>query len=311
LKIGISYSLFDCEELLQRSVEVLRDCGVEHVSVLWQKVSFFGQPASEGIEDLLNDLVRKRLIDELRLYTPKYSGKPVCSLYTTKFAKMDETVKRNLGLEIARKAGCTHFLSVDADEFYFPKEFRNASTLVEENDIDYSVVSIQPYHLRPTYALHAFNDSLKVPFLINVKKWPDTWFEFSSLAFGDNCNTDPTRRISMNPRSQKLHVFPEDQIMMHHMRTVRKNLCKKYINSTHFQSANPRRVRRMLQQAREMRGVFEGNILEVENHFNIHIETDASLSYEPPYLNWKTPLLWGTNFIVSKLFRPLDRTVYR
>lgn len=311
MKIGISYSLFDCEELLQRSVEVLREGGVEHVSVLWQKISYFGQPASEGVEDLLHDLVRRKLVDELRLYSPKYSGKPAFSLYTTKFAKMDENAKRNLGLEIARSVGCTHFLSIDADEFYLPKEFRNAAKFIDKNDVDYSVVSIQPYHLRPTHALHAINDSLKVPFLTNIQKWPDTWFEFGGLGFGTDCNTDPTRRISMTPDRQKLHIFPEKQIMMHHMRTIRKNLCRKYVNSTHFQTANARRVKRILRQVREMQGIFEGQIREVENHFGIHIETDSLLNYETPYKNWQTPLLWGSNFVMSKLFRPLERAVYR
>jgi hypothetical protein len=224
VKIGISYPLFDGEELLQRSIEVLREGGVEHVNVLWQKISYFGQPASEGIEDLLNDLVRGKLIDDLRLYTPKYSGEPAFSLYTTKFAKMDENAKRNMGLEIARQAGCSHFLPVDADEFYFPHEFQGAAQFVDKYNVDYSVVSIQPYHLKPTHALLSRNDSLKVPFLMNIQKWPDAWLEYGALAFGETYNTDPTRRINLKPHTHTLHYFPEDQIMMHHMRTVRKNL---------------------------------------------------------------------------------------
>ena len=311
MKIGISYNLFDGEELISRSIEVLRECGVKHISVIWQKVSYFGQPASEGIENLLNDLVQKKLIDELILFTPKYSGKPAFSLYTTKFARMDENAKRNLGIDVARKAGCTHFLTIDADEFYFPEEFKKAAEFIDQNNVDYSAVSIQPYHLKPTHALYAPDDDIKVPFLINIAKWPDTWFEYDGCAFVPYCYTDPTRRISMMPNRHKLHIFPQEDIMMHHMRTVRKNLCKKYINSTHFQSANPRRVKRLLKKIREKDGVFEGTINTVDNHFNIQVETDTAMSYEAPFKNWQTPLFWLINFLRSKLVNPLEKNVYR
>jgi hypothetical protein len=311
MKIGISYNLFDGEELISRSIEVLRECGVEYISVIWQKISYFGQPASEGIEDLLNDFVRKKLVDEIHLFSPKYSGKPAFSLYTTKFARMDENAKRNLGLNFARKTGCTHFLTIDADEFYFPKEFKKAVNFIDQNDIDYSAVSIQSYHLKPTHALYNPNDTMKVPFLVNIAKWPDAWFEYDCGAFDPHCYTDPTRRISMMPNRQKLHIFPKEDIMMHHMRTIRKNLCKKYINSTHFESANPRRVKRLLKKIREKDGVFEGTINTVDNHFNIQVKTDTAIGYEAPNKNWQTPLFWLINFLRSKIVKPLKINVYR
>ena len=311
MKIGISYSLFDGEELLKRSVETLRECGVDYVNIIWQKISYFGQPASEGIEDLLADLVRSKLVDELLHYAPKYSGKPAFTLYTTKFAKMDELAKRNLGLELARQAGCSHFLSIDADEFYFPRQFRAAAKFIQKNDIDYSVVEIQPYHLKPTFALHPVRDNLHVPFIFNIEKWPDCWLEYDSMSFPQSCYTDTTRRVNMTLDKQRLHIFPRDEILMHHMRTVRKSLCRKYTNSTHFQSANARRVQRLLLQAREMKGVFEGTISEVENHFNIHIDPSDPFVYNKPYRTWQTPVLWVNNFISSKLFKPLERTIYR
>ncbi len=209
------------------------------------------------------------------------------------------------------KTCCPHFLSIDADEFYFPHEFRAATHYVNIHEVDYSVVEIQPYHLKPTQALTPLRDDLRVPFLFNIKKWPDAWFEYGSPAFPPSCNTDPTRRVNMVADKHRLHIFARETIVMHHMRTVRKSLCKKYTNSTHFQSANARRVKRLLLQAKEMKGVFEGTISSVENHFGIDIGQTDIFSYEKPFRNWRTPVLWVTCFLVSKLFRPLKNAVYR
>src|SRR5688500_6775254 len=38
-------------------------------------------------------------------------------------ARLSETDKRNYGLDIAREQGYTHFLTMDADEFYEPGPF--------------------------------------------------------------------------------------------------------------------------------------------------------------------------------------------
>lgn len=66
--------------------------------------------------DALSDLLRAGLVDTIRLYKPDLSKKAV----------ENEVIKRKIGMEIAISEGMTHFLSIDADEFYREKELEAA-----------------------------------------------------------------------------------------------------------------------------------------------------------------------------------------
>ena len=58
MKIGISYNLFDGEELLESSIKSIRN-NVEYVSVVYQTISNFGNPCNEGLVPLLESLKEK------------------------------------------------------------------------------------------------------------------------------------------------------------------------------------------------------------------------------------------------------------
>lgn len=53
MKVGISYNLFDGEELLESSIKSIRD-NVDYISVVYQTVSNFGNPCSEDLVTLLS-----------------------------------------------------------------------------------------------------------------------------------------------------------------------------------------------------------------------------------------------------------------
>ena len=64
MKLGISYNLFDGEELLESSIKSVRN-STDHINVIYQKISNWGEPCSKNLEDLLSDLVKRKLIDKI------------------------------------------------------------------------------------------------------------------------------------------------------------------------------------------------------------------------------------------------------
>ena len=46
MKLGVSYNLFDGEELLENSIKCIRD-SVDHISVVYQSTSNFGEKSTD------------------------------------------------------------------------------------------------------------------------------------------------------------------------------------------------------------------------------------------------------------------------
>ena len=60
MKLGVSYNLFDGEELLTDSIKSIRD-SVDIVSVVYQTESNFGQKANPGLANLLHNCCTQML----------------------------------------------------------------------------------------------------------------------------------------------------------------------------------------------------------------------------------------------------------
>ena len=71
MKLGISYNIFDGEELLEDSIKSIKN-KVDYISVVYQEISNFGNPCNEGFSTtLLEKLKSEGLIDELYKYRPQ------------------------------------------------------------------------------------------------------------------------------------------------------------------------------------------------------------------------------------------------
>ena len=70
MKLGISYNVFDGEELLEKSILCIRD-QVDFISVVYQEKSNFGNQCDPNLLPLLTSLKEKGLVDELFEYKPK------------------------------------------------------------------------------------------------------------------------------------------------------------------------------------------------------------------------------------------------
>lgn len=209
MKIGASYNIFDGTELLGKSIESIRS-SVDYVSVVYQNTSNFGKRSTVDILQLLREFVQNKMVDEIREYVPVGT-----------VGHGNEIAKRQIGLDMCRSVGCTHFISMDCDEFYKKEQFDAAASIVVKGGYDSSACMMQTYYKEPTFALEP-PETYFVPFIYKIDersfkmstKWPVI--------------ADPTRK--MEPK--KFLAFERSQLEMHHYSYVRSDIRAKLHNSS-------------------------------------------------------------------------------
>ena len=211
MKIGISYNLFDGEELLESSIKSIRD-NVEYISVVYQTTSNFGNQCGKELVPLLTTLKEKGLIDELYFYKPILRGG----------GHFNEITKRNIGLSLSERNGCTHHMAMDSDEFYTSIQFFNMKNILKEGNYDSSACQMVTYYKEPIYRLEP-KEEYYVSLLFKINP---------GRAYKINCPfpvlVDPTRRME----GGTCKIFKREEIEMHHMSYVRKNIKTKLTNSS-------------------------------------------------------------------------------
>lgn len=213
MKLGISYPVFDGEELLEFAIEPIRD-QLYHISVVYQIISYFGNAASPDLLPTLDNLKTAGLIDETIFYENDASIGP----------KANELIHRNLGLEASRKAGCSHHISADVDEFYDRHQLRYAKDVMGSG-YDSSVASSLTYYKDPTYLITP-NPDVMIPFIHPVDNHYDKDAHFPY-------HVEITRKPS---RSHICKPFAADEMVIHHMSYVRKDMRRKFENSSNAKS---------------------------------------------------------------------------
>lgn len=149
----------------------------------------------------------------------------------------NETAKRNIGVEYAKRNGFTHLIMMDCDEFYLRSDVsRETERMKIHPEINALVCGVRVYIKEPTLYC---DDHTLVPFIVkvtddlhfgNYKHFPFTYDKQR------NCHIDPTRRPSY-----RQGVEWSDAIM-HHFSYVRQNMDLKIENS----SANLSRSREVI-----------------------------------------------------------------
>lgn len=211
MKVGISYNLFDGEELLEGSIKSMRE-SVDYVSVVYQTVSNFGDAANERLVPLLNRLKEEGLIDELFEFKPNVN----------KGGHYNELNKRNIGIAISQGAGCTHHMSMDSDEFYVKEQFEFMKKTMLEGDFDSSACQMVTYYKEFIYRLEPKEEY----FVSGLHKINQN----TKYVFGHSFPVlvDPTRRVVPG----KFRKFERSEIEMHHMSYIRDDISKKLNNSS-------------------------------------------------------------------------------
>lgn len=205
MKLGISYIVFDGEELLKYAIKAIRS-EVDFISVIYQNISYYGNSASPEVE--LLSLKKDGLIDHLELYVSDLN------LHN----KINEINIRNLGLQRSKEAGCTHHISADTDEFYKINQLRYAKKIME-GEYDASIVYLENYYKHPTYQVYPSQNQV-VSFIHPVT----TSYENIKSPY----KIEITRR---NP-AKNCKIFTKEEFVIHHMSYVRKDIRKKLANNS-------------------------------------------------------------------------------
>lgn len=202
MKLAAIYNVWDGVELLRGSMNCLKN-HVDLFIIVWQDESNFGEhynPLPE-MADFLRDfnfiLVR---------FEPIGVG-----------GQRNETAKRNVGLQVAKLYNCTHFIQLDADEYY--EDFAAAKELYIESGAAGSVCSIYTYFKTPTLR-NEKPDGYYVPFIHRLEPFTTMGY-FKNYPF----YVDRTRHVN----TENVVALP---VQMHHYSWVRKDINRKARNSS-------------------------------------------------------------------------------
>jgi len=211
MKIGVSYNLFDGEELLEGSINTIRD-SVDYISAIYQTTSNFGSQCSPDLIPLLNNLKEKGLIDELFEYKPNISMG----------GAWNEINKRNIGVNFSLTNKCSHHMAMDADEYYLKDEFEYMKNIIKDGDYDSSACKMITYYKSWEYQLDPPEDYyVSLLFKIDENKEYIHGHSFP-------VEVDPTRRMS----NKNCKIFSREEIEMHHGSYIRNDIKIKLQNSS-------------------------------------------------------------------------------
>jgi hypothetical protein len=265
IKIGISYNIFDGEEMLPFAVRNLRPYA-HYIVVVYQTKSNYGND-NPKLLPLLKKLKEEGLVDELYLYEPElvYEKDDVLSW---KSGTLNEIKKRQIGLDICRDNGCDTYMTLDCDELYDPKQFEWAMKDFKQQGYDTSFTQLLTYYKYPNMELRPL-ETWYQPLFYKIKK--DTKFEMQ-----DNypLHVDRTKMV----KAGHIGVYSRDEIQQYHYAYVRHNLNSKVKNSS--AQSDEKSAKQILEHFDNWKSVKDGALLignqkfeleEVDNKFNIKI----------------------------------------
>jgi len=147
MRLGVSYNAFSGCELLELSIRQIRKL-VDYIVIVYQEKSWFGNSIRKEDRNIIFDLKRRGVVDDVVEFIPPYYIREAVEI--NRVYKL-ECKKRNRGRRACEKAGCTHYLDLDVDEFFIPEEFERAKKYIFNNKIDFSVVQYYNYYKKPIY----------------------------------------------------------------------------------------------------------------------------------------------------------------
>lgn len=214
MKLSVTINFFNGEELLREAVLNIRPL-VDHLSIIYQEYSNWNDKLTDEAKQILSKLISESLVDDVVCYQPDFEIAP----------SLNEFNKRKIGLNLAIERNATHFLLMDADEFYDREQFANVKQIIDTENISYSCVHSYFYIRRPIYRSKLV-DTTNVCFITKIT--PELIFKYNQDFPVEQ--VDPTRRL-IN-QSGKFKLFDTDDIVMHHMNFVRKDFNSKLKNTS-------------------------------------------------------------------------------
>lgn len=211
MKLCAIYNVWHDWDLLRLSINNIRPC-VDRIILVASESSNYGE----------KDLEFRRNFDLGIAGISHFQFEPDKNLPPM----VNETNKRNYGLEIAKKS-YTHFIMMDADEFYNREDFaREKQKFIDNPDLAGLVCSSRVYFGSPSLTIGL--DTTRVPFIHRItptlrhefnRRYPFAWE-------GREIRIDPTRSLNINEGVEW------SDIIMEHYSWVRKDIDVKIRNST-------------------------------------------------------------------------------
>jgi len=247
-RLAAIYNVFDGVELLRGSMNTLK-YQVDLFIIVWQDVSNYNE--------YFNPMPFIDISGFKEVIFHKYN--PI--IPSTGLS--NERNKRNIGLELAKSHGCTHFMHVDVDEYY--TDFGAAKEAYIKSTGRGSVCKLYTYFKKPTLRFET-PDEYYVPFIHALNHDSAAGYSLTRYPF----YVDPTRRINED------NVVLLEDVFMHHYSWVRKDISLKVRNS----SARANFEKTTLLKDYYSESIGEGSIVKdyhekklitVENIFNIQL----------------------------------------
>ena len=252
MKLAAIYNVFDGVELLRGSMDCLKN-DVDLFIIVWQDVSNFGEQYDCTKDFELPDFGCTIIF---KMFEP----------FLNKGGTFNESLKRNIGLEIAKDENCTHFLHVDCDEYYH--DFAAAKIQYIDSGAHGSVCKMYTYFKKPTLRLEN-PDNYFVPFIHELRK--DTFAGGEQYPF----YVDPTRKIQAG-----FIPYLENEVVlldtyMHHFSWIRKDIERKVRNSSAKKNIERSQLLHDYYSAETKEDYFlkdyNQKLVEVENLFSLNI----------------------------------------
>lgn len=136
----------------------------------------------------------------------------------------NELQKRELGRQACLRAGCTHFMSMDTDEFYLEDQLRRAMEEVERGQWDATACRMRILFKEAVYEYWPPDEMNAVPLICRCR--PESPLR---LAEPYPVLLDPTRRVANAPR---FALLPRELVEMYHMSFVRRHMALKLQNTS-------------------------------------------------------------------------------
>lgn len=254
MRICAIYCVWGDAVLLDHSIRHIYPL-VDGVIVVYSLLSNFGEHCKEPINQLDG-------INYLR-YEPDLGMRPVDN----------ERAKRNIGLKKAKEMGFTHFLMLDADEFYDPQEFKNDKERFKNPDLLGLVCRVKTYFRLPTLTIGY--DVTLVPGIHKLTpqlefKW-NTRYPFAFDGPKKEIRIDPTRQMNI------FEGVEMSETTMFHFSWIRSDIDLKIRNSTARANIEKSTIAQDYLQAKEgyYCQFYKARLEACENRFNIPDLIDA------------------------------------
>lgn len=247
MRIAAVFNIWaDCLCLLPYAIENIRPV-VDDVVVVWSRKSNRGNVADYELPK-----------DCTIIQCEPVSGVP----------HVNETAKRNAGLEYVKNNGFTHFIMMDSDEFYEQSEFIKQKEHIERMNIGGTVCRTKVYFKSPTLTI-GFDHTL-VPFIHKVT--PRLKYLLKTIQYPFSYDKYGAAQIDCTRRLNIINGVQLADITMHHYSYVRKDMSLKLQNSSaNFKAHRAEVVYNDLREAKP--GYFckgyQRELIECDNIFNL------------------------------------------